>query len=82
MSQLGFLGWYIHLYKVIVITYSFSIVFQEGILLEPMFNIPGSNIGAVQITEDVILNGNAPVYIERESSIESEEYEKEEAVNS
>jgi ATP-dependent Clp protease ATP-binding subunit ClpX len=34
----------------------------EGILLEPMFEIPGSDVSAVHINEDVVLGRHAPIY--------------------
>jgi len=34
----------------------------EGILLEPMFEIPGSDVTAVHINEDVVLGHHAPIY--------------------
>lgn len=34
----------------------------EGILLEPMFEIPGSDVTAVHINEDVVLGRHAPIY--------------------
>lgn len=36
---------------------------MESILLEPMFEIPGSDILSVHITEDVVLGNNQPLYI-------------------
>lgn len=38
-------------------------ILQENILLEPMFEIPGSDILSVHITEDVITGKNQPLYI-------------------
>lgn len=34
----------------------------EGILLEPMFEIPGSDVTAVHINEDVVNGRHAPIY--------------------
>lgn len=34
----------------------------EGILLEPMFEIPGSDVTAVHINEDVVVGRHAPIY--------------------
>jgi len=34
----------------------------EAILLEPMFEIPGSDVSAVHISEDVVLGRHAPIY--------------------
>lgn len=36
---------------------------QETILLEPMFEVPGSDILSVHVTEDVVLGNVSPVYI-------------------
>ncbi|KAG1677288.1 hypothetical protein GQR58_013951 [Nymphon striatum] len=47
----------------------------EGILLEPMFHIPGSNISRVHITEEVVLYKQDPLYVERENdNSEAESY--------
>jgi hypothetical protein len=37
--------------------------FQEKILLDPMFEIPGSDVMSVHITEDVVNGTSPPVYI-------------------
>jgi ATP-dependent Clp protease ATP-binding subunit ClpX len=37
--------------------------FQETLLLDPMFEIPGSDVMSVHITEDVVGGGRAPIYI-------------------
>jgi len=34
----------------------------ESILLEPMFEIPGSDVTAVHINEDVVMGRHAPIY--------------------
>lgn len=39
------------------------IIFKENILLEPMFEVPGSDIMSVHVTEDVVFGKIAPVYI-------------------
>ena len=38
---------------------------QESILLDPMFEIPGSNIVEVNITENVVLNKDEPEFIRK-----------------
>lgn len=38
---------------------------QENALLEPMFEIPGSNIKQVNITEDVIMGTKSAEYVEK-----------------
>lgn len=71
-----------------VVTISF--VSQETILLEPMFEIPGTSIKKVNITEDVVMGGKKPEYSDISSrtsqakSFQSDEHEsdgKERAVN-
>ena len=39
------------------------VLFQEGLLLEPMFEAPGSNIRAVRIDEDVLLGKKKADYV-------------------
>ena len=56
---------------------------QETLLLEPMFEVPGSDITTVILTEDVVMGKNEPFYIRspRELDNEAEEdsgYEEEE----
>lgn len=36
---------------------------QETLLLEPMFEIPGSDVISVHIAEDVVLGKSEPIYI-------------------
>jgi len=36
---------------------------QELILLDPMFEIPGSNITSVEINEEVVRGSTAPKYV-------------------
>lgn len=36
---------------------------QETILLEPMFEIPGSDINSVRVTEDVVKDLCKPIYV-------------------
>lgn len=52
---------------------------METLLLEPMFEIPGSNITSVLITEDVVDGKNQPIYTRASStssnSSSQEEYE-------
>lgn len=36
---------------------------QENLLLEPMFEIPGSDIVSVHVTEQCVKNKTRPVYI-------------------
>lgn len=36
---------------------------MESILLEPMFEIPGSDVVSVHITEDVVMGQSSPVYV-------------------
>lgn len=37
--------------------------FQETLLLEPMFEVPGSQISGVHVTKDYVLGHSGPVYI-------------------
>ncbi len=39
-----------------------NFVFQERLLLEPMFEVPGSNVKSVHIDEDTVLGKQAPCY--------------------
>lgn len=61
---------------------------QENILLEAMFEIPGSDIVSVRVTKDVVLGQSAPQYIrgvkqENKDYFDSESIreDKERAVN-
>lgn len=47
--------------------------FQETLLLEPMFEIPGSDVMSVHITEDVVTGASAPVYIRGKPVSQDEE---------
>lgn len=47
---------------------------MENILLEPMFEIPGSDIGSVHVTEDVVKELCKPIYV-RGRIVETEEEE-------
>lgn len=38
-------------------------MFQESLLLEPMFEVPGSTITGVRINEDYVHGNGGPVYI-------------------
>lgn len=44
---------------------------QESLLLDPMFEVPGSEIKGVHITEDCVM-GSPPIYIHRSSSTTSQ----------
>lgn len=64
---------------------SYACVFslQETVLLEPMFEVPGSDISVVVIGEDAIMGKACPMYVrsQKPSSQEVEEeggYEEEE----
>jgi ATP-dependent Clp protease ATP-binding subunit ClpX len=48
---------------------------METILLDPMFEIPGSNICSVEITEDVVQGKAAPNYVRSSTSESSESHE-------
>jgi hypothetical protein len=37
--------------------------FQGSVLLDPVFEIPGSDVMSVHITEDVVSGASLPVYI-------------------
>lgn len=59
---------------------------METILLEPMFDIPGSDIVAVRVTGDVVSGESSPIYIkgrkvEQEYSENSDDQDQERAVN-
>jgi ATP-dependent Clp protease ATP-binding subunit ClpX len=47
--------------------------FQETLLLDPMFEIPGSDVMSVHITEEVVSGGSAPVYIRGKPVTQDEE---------
>lgn len=80
-----------HLIQISTLVVTISFVSQETILLEPMFEIPGSSIKKVNITEDVVIGGKKPEYSDFTShtsqaakSFQSDEHEsdgKERAVN-
>lgn len=36
---------------------------QESLLLEPMFEVPGSQITGVHVTKDYVLGQSGPVYV-------------------
>ncbi len=38
---------------------------QENLLLEPMFEVPGSDIKAVHITEECVRGNHQPIYVMR-----------------
>jgi hypothetical protein len=40
----------------------FIFIFQERLLLEPMFEVPGSNVKAVHIDEDTVRGKQTPRY--------------------
>lgn len=44
--------------------------FQETLLLDPMFEVPGSEIKSVHITEDCVM-GKPPVYVHQSNSTSS-----------
>ena len=46
-----------------IIPYAFY--FRENILLEPMFEVPGSNIGEVVINEAVVKGKSQATYVHR-----------------
>nr|CAD7196809.1 unnamed protein product [Timema douglasi] len=45
----------------------------ESLLLDPMFEIPGSDVMSVHITEDVVYNKSGPVYIRGKAVSEEED---------
>nr|CAD7592616.1 unnamed protein product [Timema genevievae] len=45
----------------------------ESLLLDPMFEIPGSDVMSVHITEDVVYNKSGPVYIRGKAVSEDED---------
>jgi len=47
--------------------------FQESLLLDPMFEIPGSDVMSVHITEDVVSGTSSPVYIRGKPVSQDEE---------
>ena len=47
--------------------------FQESLLLDPMFEIPGSDVMSVHITEDVVSATSLPVYIRGKPVSQDEE---------
>jgi ATP-dependent Clp protease ATP-binding subunit ClpX len=47
--------------------------FQETLLLDPMFEIPGSDVMSVHITEDVVSGASAPIYIRGKPVSQDEE---------
>lgn len=52
------------------------ILFQESLLLEPMFEIPGSGITGVHVSEDYVKGVKGPIYtrnIHTEASTDEEE---------
>jgi ATP-dependent Clp protease ATP-binding subunit ClpX len=61
----------------------YLILSQEIILLDPMFEIPGSNITSVEITEDVVSGNSDPKYVrtteEKEDSSSDDHYDTENA---
>ncbi|CAG2056107.1 unnamed protein product [Timema podura] len=46
---------------------------MESLLLDPMFEIPGSDVMSVHITEDVVYNKSGPVYIRGKAVSEDED---------
>lgn len=44
---------------------------QESLLLEPMFEIPGSNITGVHITDDYVEGRSGPVYVRNSTGTET-----------
>nr|CAD7394204.1 unnamed protein product [Timema cristinae] len=46
---------------------------MESLLLDPMFEIPGSDVMSVHITEDVVYNKSGPVYIRGKAVSEEED---------
>lgn len=55
---------------------------MENILLEPMFEIPGSNVTSVHITEDAVLGKGPPSYVRgRQEDAEEEVVEDQRASN-
>lgn len=55
-------------------------LFQENILLEAMFEIPGSDIVTVRVTKDVVSGKSAPYYI-RGVKQENKDYDDSENVS-
>lgn len=54
---------------------------MESLLLEPMFEIPGSDITSVKITEDVVSNKCPPIYVRGCPTEHEEDDNQERAVN-
>ena len=52
----------------------FAFCMKERILLDAMFDVPGTDIVEVVLTEDVVCGGKSPEYVRR-SPIECEEAE-------
>lgn len=44
---------------------------QESLLLDPMFEVPGSEIKGVHITEECVTGLSCPIYIHRSSTATS-----------
>lgn len=44
---------------------------QESLLLEPMFEIPGSNISGVHITQEYVEGRSGPVYVKNSCGTET-----------
>jgi len=51
-----------------------AVCVKERILLDAMFDVPGTDIVEVVVTEDVVRGGKSPEYIRR-SPVECEEVE-------
>lgn len=49
-----------------------SIILQESILLDPMFEIPGSDVVSVHVTEDAV-NGKMNPHCRRSQTIDEAE---------
>nr|CAI5852612.1 unnamed protein product [Callosobruchus analis] len=54
---------------------------MESLLLEPMFDVPGSTITEVHITEDYVRGKGGPVYVKHEESTGSPEVNDEDEIN-
>lgn len=44
---------------------------QETLLLEPMFEVPGSEIMGVQVTEEYVTGRKGPIYVKNTNSRET-----------
>lgn len=56
-------------------------IFQESLLLEPMFEVPGANITEVHVTEEYVMGEGAPVYVKNTDSVPNPEPSDEDELN-